>query len=128
MIITTALEAARYKRQLPHVARFLTHSFDTKTLRPLCKRVQSLSTYDPAFMHDAPTCTRCYAKDPRFGNKATGKAKLNLEQVTEIRRRFAKGAKASDIAREYKITVGHACNIRDGRVWPKSQEPTHVNG
>lgn len=117
MIITAALEAERYKGRLPHVARCLTHSFDTKTYRPLCNRVQDLSTYDPAHKADAPTCHRCYAKDPRFGHKRG--LKLTLEQTSEIRRRVAEGERPTDLAREFNVTISHIGSIKHGRVWPK---------
>lgn len=52
-------------------------------------------------------------------SKRTGKQKLTLEQVSEIRRRLAEGEKARLLAIEFDVTFGHLCNIRDGRVWPK---------
>ena len=116
MIITAALEAARYKGQLPDVKRFLSHSFDTMTDRPLCNRVQDLSTSDPAHHNDAPTCHRCYAKDPRFGNPRG--LKLTLEQVSEIRRRLANGETASKLCIEFGVTLGHISNIGHGRTMP----------
>lgn len=59
-----------------------------------------------------------------------GQAKLNTEQVIEIRRAFANGEKAlAEIARDFRISRTHAARIVNGKSWthlPETKAPEGI--
>ena len=66
---TSDVTSSAYTRKQIDAGAFLTHSYDTTTGSPLCKRVKAEHLlYDPYSTDEdaAPTCPVCAKRDPRF--------------------------------------------------------------
>lgn len=69
MIRTFEVAGAAYTRKQLEAGAFLTHSHDSETDRPLCKRVKAEHVLvDGCYegQDAAPTCPVCAKRDPRF--------------------------------------------------------------
>jgi hypothetical protein len=49
-------------------------------------------------------------------------AKLNQQQVAEVKQLLGEGTRGVDIAKQYGISQSTVCDIRKGRIWPKVHE------
>lgn len=69
MIKTSVVAGAAYAAKQLEAGLFLTHSYDTETGAPLCKRVKAdhlLCDSEATDVDAPPTCPACRKRDPRF--------------------------------------------------------------